>query len=297
MAKSIRAAALVFSCMISSAWAQNACVRPQDMAALQTATVQQRFMVAALTCDTADLYNSFVRAYRGDLQKSDAALRAYFVRRDAVTGVADYNAFKTKLANLYSAWSDGNRKTYCRNATASLQAALKDKKSLADLVSTQPISDDSYTSCGDAVAGGAMVARGTADASTLPAKAAQAVAPSAAPAIGAAGNPAADNISPAPNAAKPAGDSPQRVRSPSYDNRFPRQGANDQRAYNNSGGGYYDAPAPTPYYGYAAPDPYARSPYPYGWYGQPQYYYRGYYGPVYRAGVPPPRFFRYPGRR
>ena len=98
MAKSITAAALVFSCMISTAWAQNSCVRPQDMTALQTATVQQRFMVAALTCDTAELYNSFVRAYRGDLQKSDVALRAYFVRRDAATGVSDYNAFKTKLA-------------------------------------------------------------------------------------------------------------------------------------------------------------------------------------------------------
>src|SRR6266550_4279652 len=139
MAKSIGAAALVFTCMIGTAWAQNTCVRPQDMTALQTATVQQRFMVAALTCDAAELYNGFVRAYRGDLQKSDMALRAYFLRRDAATGVADYNAFKTKLANQYSAWSDGNRKTYCRNATVSLQAALKDKKSLADLVSTQPI--------------------------------------------------------------------------------------------------------------------------------------------------------------
>src|SRR6266566_417099 len=187
MAKSITAAALVFSCMISTAWAQNSCVRPQDMTALQTATVQQRFMVAALTCDAAELYNSFVRAYRGDLQKSDVALRAYFVRRDAATGVADYNAFKTKLANQYSAWSDGNRRTYCRNATASLQDALKDKKSLADLVSTQPISDDTYKSCGDTVPGGAMVAQGSAEASALPAKAAQAVAPSAAPAIAAAG--------------------------------------------------------------------------------------------------------------
>ena len=291
MAKSIRAAALFFTCMIGTAWAQNACVRPQDMAALQTATVQQRFMVAALTCDAADLYNSFVRAYRGDLQKSDAALRAYFVRRDERTGVADYNSFKTKLANQYSAWSGGNRKAYCRNATSSLQAALKDKKSLADLVSTQPISDDSYTSCGEAVPGGAMVARGVADAGLPPRAAA-----SAAPAIAAAGNAAADNIPPPPNVARQMQDG-QRAndqRAQTYDQRAQTY---DQRAYSNSGNGYYDAPAPNPYYGYAAPDPYARSPYPYGWYGQPQYYYRGYYGPVYRAGVPPPRFFRYPGRR
>src|SRR5258705_7684565 len=126
MAKSIGAAALVFTCMIGTAWAQNTCVRPQDMVALQTATVQQRFMVAALTCDAADLYNSFVRTYRGDLQKSDAALRVYFLRRDERTAVADYNAFKTKLANVYSSRSAGNLKSYCRNATASLEAALKD---------------------------------------------------------------------------------------------------------------------------------------------------------------------------
>ena len=190
---------------------------------------------------------------------------------------------------MYSSRSAGNLRSYCRNATASLQAALKDKKSLADLVSTQPISiDDSYTSCGEAVPGGAMVARGVADAA-LPAKAA-AAASSAAPAIAAApGKAAADNISPPPNAAKQMQDGPRTndQRAQTY----------DQRAYSNSGNGYYDAPAPSPYYGYAAPDPYARSPYPYGWYGQPQYTYRGYYGPVYRAGVPPPRFFRYPGRR
>lgn len=289
MAKSMGAAALVFSCVISTAWAQNACVRPQDMAALQTATVQQRFMVAALTCDTAELYNSFVKAYRGDLQKSDAALRAYFLRRDAVTGVADYNAFKTKLANLYSAWSDGNRKTYCGNATASIQAALKDKKSLADLVSTQPISDDTYTSCGDAVPGGAMVARGFADASALSARAAQTGVPSASPAIASA-----------PDSANQVGDNPPAGRFPTNDNRFPPQGANNQRFDPYAGQG--SARAPDPYnYGYAARDPYARSPYPYdyyyGWYDQPQYYYRGYYGPTYRASVPPPRFFRYPGRR
>ena len=284
MAKSIRAAALFFTCMIGTAWAQNACVRPQDMAALQTATVQQRFMVAALTCDAADLYNSFVKAYRGDLQKSDAALRAYFVRRDERSGVANYNAYKTKLANVYSSRSAGNLRSYCRNATASLQAALKDKKSLADLVSTQPISDDSYTSCGEAVPGGAMVARGVAEAALPPRAAA-----SAAPAIAAGGNAAADNISPPPNVARQMQDG-QRANDQ-------RAQTYDQRAYSNSGNGYYDAPAPSPYYGYAAPDPYARSSYPYGWYGQPQYYYRGYYGPVYRAGVPPPRFFRYPGRR
>src|SRR5258707_14764491 len=171
MANRIGATAVIFSCMVSAAWAQGICVRPQDMTALQTATVQQHFMVAALSCGTADLYNDFVRAYRGDLQKSDEALQVYFLRRDARTGVADYHASKTKLANVYSARSADNLKSFCRNATASIAIALKDKKSLAELVSSQPVSiDDSYTSCGDHVPGGGMVARGAADASGFSAK-------------------------------------------------------------------------------------------------------------------------------
>src|SRR5258705_1479361 len=142
MARSMGTVAFALTCIISPVWAQGICVRPQDMTALQTATVQQHFMFAGLSCDTADLYNSFVRANRGDLQKSDEALQAYFVRRDARTGVADYHSFKTKLANVYSSRSAGNPKSFCRNATASIQIALRDKKNFAELVSSQPISID-----------------------------------------------------------------------------------------------------------------------------------------------------------
>jgi hypothetical protein len=308
MAKHLGATAFVLSCMIGPVWAQGVCVRPQDMTALQTATVQQHFMVAALSCDTADLYNSFVRAYRGDLQKSDEALRGYFLRRDARTGFADYNAFKTKLANVYSVRSTGNLKSFCRNATASIEIALKDKKNLAELVSSQPISiDDTYTSCGDSVPGGAMVARGAADAPALRARVAQTAAPPAAPAIVAA--PAAAGA----NSANQAADDLQSGNVPlSNDNQTVRR-SNDQRTYrygaNDNGiNGYYDgrgyARTPNSTYGndgYAVRDPYARSPYAndyyYGWYDQPGSYYRGYYGPNYRAAVPPPRFYRSPWRR
>src|SRR5258708_26558180 len=123
MARSMGIAVFALSCLISPAWAQGVCVRPQDMTALQTATVQQHFMVAALSCGTADLYNDFVRAYRGDLQKSDEALEAYFLRRDAANGLADYHAFKTRLADEHSARSADNMRNFCRNATASIAIA------------------------------------------------------------------------------------------------------------------------------------------------------------------------------
>jgi hypothetical protein len=302
MAKRIGAAAFALSCLIGPVWAQGVCVRPQDMAALQMATVQQHFMVAALSCGTADLYNDFVRAYRGDLQKSDEALQGYFLRRDARTGAADYHTFKTKLANVYSARSADNLKSFCRNATASIAIALKDKKNLVELVSSQPISiDDSYTSCGDHVPGGATVARGAADAPAPGTKLAQTAAPLALPAIVAPpGLPRANftnqTLDDAPPSAPPLSNNDQS-----------RQRPSDQRSY-ASGPDNYDsrdyARAPDPYagtYGYAARDPYPRSPYAndyyYGWYDQPGSYYRGYYGPTYRAAVPPPRFYRYIWRR
>jgi len=303
MAKNIGAAAFALSCLISPAWAQGVCVRPQDMTALQTATVQQHFMVAALSCDTADLYNSFVKAYRGDLQKSDEALQAYFLGRDTRTGLADYHAFKTKLANVYSARSAGNLKSFCRNATASITIALKDKKNLTELVSSQPISiDDAYTSCGDHVPGGAMVARGAAAAaSALRARAAQTAAPPAVAAIVATPGTVGANSANETEEAAPAGASELLS-----DNQSVRR-ANDQPPYRSGPDGYDNRDstrAPDPYSGtpgYAARDPYARSPYAndyyyYGWYDQPGSYYRGYYGP-YRAAVPPPRFYRYLWRR
>jgi len=301
MANKIGATAFILSCMISPVWAQGICVRPQDMTALQTATVQQHFMVAALSCDTADLYNNFVRAYQTDLQKSDGALQAYFVRRDARTGVADYHAFKTKLANVYSVRSVGNLKSFCRAATASIQTVLKDKKNLAELVSSQPISfDDSYTSCGDSVPGGAMVARGAADAPALRPRVAPTAAPPAPPATFVA--PSASGV----NSANRTDDDLQADGRSLPNNSQPVRRANDQRADRSGTGGYDNrdyARTPAPYsgsYGYAARDPYARNPYPndtyYGWYDQSGY--RGYYyGPTYRAAVPPPRFYRYPWRR
>jgi hypothetical protein len=226
-------------------------------------------------------------------------LQAYFVRRDARTGVADYHAFKTKMANIYSARSAGNLKSFCRNATASIQIALKGKKNLTELVSSQPISiDDSYTSCGDSVPGGAMVARGAADAPAFRPKVAPTAAPPAPPATFVA--PSAAGV----NSANRTDDDLQADQQSLPNNNQPVRRANDQR-----GSGGYDnrdyARTPAPYsgsYGYAARDPYARNPYPntyyYGWYDQPGSTYRGYYyGPTYRAAVPPPRYYRYPWRR
>ena len=56
------------------------CATPNEAAALRTAVIQQELMVAALQCHEAAAYNRFVMNYRGELQTSDATLKAFFIR-------------------------------------------------------------------------------------------------------------------------------------------------------------------------------------------------------------------------
>jgi len=125
------------------------------------AALQQQLMVAALTCDDVSLYNSFVITYQEDLQSSDAALQAFFGRFGEEEGEAAYHSFKTKMANLYSRRSATDKKRFCESARTSFGPALKaEKMSLVSFALSQPSSvNEPYTSCGETVAGGAMVAR------------------------------------------------------------------------------------------------------------------------------------------
>jgi hypothetical protein len=154
------AAVLAIAGVSANAWAGEACTAAPDIAALQTAAVQQRFMVAALTCGDVVLYNSFVGRYRRDLQQSDAKLLAYFQQANAAAGSADYNAYKTQLANIYSLRSEANKKAYCRNAEQAFERALAAGQSLEDVVSVQPVAiDRPLQACGDEVPGGGMDVR------------------------------------------------------------------------------------------------------------------------------------------
>src|SRR4051812_48382779 len=110
------------------------CATQDDMAAFRTAAVQQELMVAALTCQGTDNYNRFVIAYRPELQKSDATLKAFFIRQG---NVAEYETLKTKPANLSSLSSIAKGAGYCRNANAAFDMALNNRQSLASFVADQ----------------------------------------------------------------------------------------------------------------------------------------------------------------
>src|SRR5580765_3608171 len=104
------ATALMLTCMASNVWAAAAsgCARPEDMSALKAAAIQQKLMVAALSCDAVKLYNDFVKSYQKELLASDKALQTFFRRLSGAGGTEQYHAYKTRLANASSMQSIGN---------------------------------------------------------------------------------------------------------------------------------------------------------------------------------------------
>jgi hypothetical protein len=135
--KTIPATFLSLSLFSAGAQAGSLCTTPDEMAALRTAAVQQELMVAGLTCQASDAYNRFVLAYRPELQKSDADLKDYFLRREGTRGEAAYDTFKTKLANLSSFGDATNGARYCASTRAAFALALERHQSLASFVADQ----------------------------------------------------------------------------------------------------------------------------------------------------------------
>jgi hypothetical protein len=113
------------------------CASPIEAAALKTAVMQQELMVAALQCHEAASYNRFVIAYRPELQDSDAALKAFFVRRGGEHGEAGYDTFKTKAANLSALEQARDAGAFCADAHTLFQAALANRGSLMSFVETR----------------------------------------------------------------------------------------------------------------------------------------------------------------
>ncbi|MEI7789838.1 MAG: hypothetical protein WCJ15_01580 [Alphaproteobacteria bacterium] len=113
------------------------CASPTDASALKTAVMQQELMVAALQCHEASAYNRFVMAYRGELQSSDAALKAFFVRRGGEHGEAGYDTFKTKAANLSALEQARDARSFCADAHALFTGVLAHRGSLMSFVDTK----------------------------------------------------------------------------------------------------------------------------------------------------------------
>lgn len=120
-------ALLLTSCLVSGAAdARRArCAAPEELAAVQTAAVQQELMVAALTCNEVSRFNAFQTGFGPELRTADATLLRLFRRLyGGRRGEAAYHAFKTKLANDSEMRSIHNNPAYCQEAGAMLATAL-----------------------------------------------------------------------------------------------------------------------------------------------------------------------------
>ena len=139
MLKTTSATIALFALSMSLAGQAKAagCASHAEAAALKTAVMQQELMVAALQCHEASAYNRFVIAYRPELQDSDAALKAFFVRRGGEHGEAGYDTFKTKAANLSALEQARDTSAFCADAHALFQAALANRGSLMSFVQTR----------------------------------------------------------------------------------------------------------------------------------------------------------------
>jgi hypothetical protein len=134
--------------------AADRCASPQEVATLKVAALQQELMVAALTCHEIGAYNRFVLDYRPELQRSDRTMLDLFMSHEGSrAGDADYNAFKTRLANL-AALRNNDDSGFCQEAHSEFRAAAENRASLEDFVESQPVAVDlPFENCG----GGAQV--------------------------------------------------------------------------------------------------------------------------------------------
>ena len=112
------------------------CANPAEVSAIQTASVQQELMVAALTCNQIENFNAFQTGFGPELRASDATLMRLFVRLyGGSKGQAEYHSFKTRLANDSEMRSIHGNQQFCAVTTQVFAAALSaNKPSLTDFV-------------------------------------------------------------------------------------------------------------------------------------------------------------------
>lgn len=142
------AAALMLTCMTGNVMAATvaSCAHPNEMAAVRTAAVQQRLMVAALTCHATPSYNKFVVSYQKDLQASDRQLENFFRRLHGPRGTAEYHAFKTKLANE-SSMASIHDTGYCDSAQQMFDEAQARPNLAAFMANRETAADTVFEPC------------------------------------------------------------------------------------------------------------------------------------------------------
>ncbi len=130
------------------ALASERCASNAEVTTLMVAEIQQRLMVAAYTCHYVEYYNRLVLTHRSELRKSDKRMLHLFLSRDGSSGDDEYNAFKTRLANLASRESNEYPGTFCYRAQQLFTAVLYNRRPLVSVAASErPYSALPFESC------------------------------------------------------------------------------------------------------------------------------------------------------
>lgn len=117
--------AAVTAGLLGSHAADAACARSTELSGLQARVLQTELMVAALSCDEAARYNSFVNRFRNELMVESKRMQGYFSRVHGGRAGKVINAFVTELANNSSQRSLTESASFCPHAAALLDEVLK----------------------------------------------------------------------------------------------------------------------------------------------------------------------------
>jgi hypothetical protein len=137
------AAVLVCAIAATPAFAQQKgkaqfCASDRDIAALNARVLQTELMVAALSCDERQRYNSFVTSYQKVLSERGQALQALFKRAHGAQGTKRMDAFVTKMANDSSQQVRTKGDEYCVFAGELFEEVLAAKPGEINRTSAKP---------------------------------------------------------------------------------------------------------------------------------------------------------------
>lgn len=142
-------AAVVAAALCAAPAAEAACARPAELGGLQARVLQTELMVAALSCGEADRYNAFVKRFRDELVDESKHMQRFFARMYGGGAKRELNSFVTALANNSSQRSLNEAATFCPQAAALLDEALRlDPKQLRRFAAQQSFADShGFESC------------------------------------------------------------------------------------------------------------------------------------------------------
>ncbi len=119
------------------------CAKPAEKEAVEVAGLKSRLMVAALSCNVAPKYNTFITGHRPSLTAEEKVLAQYFNRNyGAKRGQTEMDQYITALANSQSQKRRREATNFCPDADEIFTLALsaKTQQDLADLARKKPTS-------------------------------------------------------------------------------------------------------------------------------------------------------------